>query len=112
MVFPTGRGPSGDEAAADVHLPAMRRVFGVVLAVLFAYLAAWGISWFAGDRSHFYFGNVDGHSFASYPGVLFGGLPPIPEHSSDLPPLGAIVGIGGLVVLLIWSVRRRRRISQ
>lgn len=84
----------------------------MVLAGLFAYLAVWGITWFAGDRSRFYFGNLDGHSFVSYPGVLFGGLPPIPDGSSDVPPLGAIVGVGGLVILLIWSVRRRRRISQ
>jgi hypothetical protein len=85
----------------------MRRVLGLGLLVLFAYLVVWGASWLAGDKSTVLFGvSEGGASFASYPGVLFGGLPPDPGLESYFPFLGATLGVVGLVALLVVRLRR------
>lgn len=98
--------PNRSEGGHDVVW--IRRVRALGLVVLLAYMAVWGVSWMTGDRSTGVFGwSEAGGAFQSYPGVFLGGLPPNPGIVSDAPPaLGAVVGIGGLVVLLVRRVRK------
>jgi len=90
----------------------MRLVLRLLLLVVSAYVFMWGATWLAGDRSYMEFGpSRNGGSWVNYPGVLFGGLPPVPGFDSDLPMLLAV--LAGATGTLVWVVSwlRRRNVS-
>jgi hypothetical protein len=89
-------------------LRAMKRLVWLLFAGPSVYAVVWGVTWLTGDRSAALFGRVEGRAFSTYPGVLFGGLPPTPNMDSDLPQvMAALVGGLGIAVLLVIAFRRR-----
>jgi hypothetical protein len=88
----------------------MSILFGLLVST---YLFVWGITWVAGDLSYaITVFHDDGMVAVTYPGVLFGGLPPSPVESSINVPLIACaagaVALGALGALLFGSIRSRR----
>lgn len=86
----------------------MKRLGWLALLAICAYMVVWGVTWLAGDRSTGVFGvTAAGSAFGSYPGVVFGGLPPQPGSDSDLlPVLAAATGTVGIIALVVASRRR------
>ncbi len=86
----------------------MRLLMFLVAFAVSGYMFLWGVSWLMGDRSVSVMTVTDVGSYSAYPGVLLGGLPPIPSGASDLPMLvSALAGAFGMVAMGFGAVRLR-----
>ena len=83
----------------------MKRVVLLVAFLVSTYVFMWGVTWLAGDMSRVVSIATEFGSFHSYPGVLLGGLPPIPDGNLNTPFFGAVLGSVAMMALGVLLLR-------